>query len=71
MVLHLISLGILMISLRISLKLTGFREHIGKLREFVFKFWFMNFIRNLPIFHQISRKPPYRQSLERKVISES
>ena len=53
MVLYLILLGI-------SLKPTGFHELIGKLREFVFKFWFMKFVRNLPVFHQISRKPSYR-----------
>jgi hypothetical protein len=43
-----------MISIGISPKPTGFRELVGKLNKFVFKFWFMKFIQNLPVFHRIS-----------------
>ena len=42
-----------MISLGISPKPTGFRELIGKLKEFVFKFWFMKFVWYLPDFVKI------------------
>ena len=39
-----------MFSLGISPKPTSFRELIGKLREFVFKFWFIKFVQDLPDF---------------------
>jgi hypothetical protein len=48
-----------MISIGISPKPTGFRELVSKLMVFVFKFWFMKFVQNLPIFHQMKfRIPP-------------
>ena len=59
-----------MISLRISSKPTDFRELIGKLKEFVFKFWFMKFVRNLPAFYRISQKPSFCRSPKWKAIFE-
>ena len=50
-----------MISIGISSKPTGFRELVDKLREFVFKFWFMKFVQSLPVFHRISRNSEFRQ----------
>ena len=55
-----------MISIGISPKPTGFRELVGKLREFVFKFWFMKFVQNLLVFHRISRISVFRQYLKQK-----
>jgi hypothetical protein len=47
-----------MISLGISPKPIGFRELIGKLKKFVFKFWFIKFVRNRQSFVQNFGFPP-------------
>jgi hypothetical protein len=52
-------------------KTTGFQELVNKLREFVFKFWFMKFVRNIPVFHRISRNSEFRQCPKWKGLSES
>ncbi len=64
-----LQIEISMISIGISPKPTGFRELVNKLREFVFKFWFMKFVRNLPVFHLISRNSEFRQCPKRKGLS--
>ena len=42
-------------------KTDRFSRTCRQLREFVFKFWFMKFVRNLPVFHRISRNSEFRQ----------
>ena len=46
-----LSIEISMVSFGISSKPTGFRKLIDKLSVFVFKFWFMKFVQNLPASH--------------------
>ena len=48
-----------------------FSRNYQQTQEFIFKFWFIKFVRNLPVFYRILRNSKFRRWSKRKGMSKS